>query len=112
MGTTQLSIALSYVIFTVAVMVVSLREIMFLPTLQIPSPNVAEGHQLKNASLMADVAGSRVITEDELDSTTLGTAIEEILGISNSFLMLEIVLKVLLVCKYFMKITANINILY
>ncbi|PSR89061.1 UDP-N-acetylglucosamine--N-acetylmuramyl-pyrophosphoryl-undecaprenol N-acetylglucosamine transferase [Actinidia chinensis var. chinensis] len=28
---------------------------------------------------MADLAGSRVITEDELDSTTLGTAIEEIL---------------------------------
>ncbi|KAG6752904.1 hypothetical protein POTOM_042944 [Populus tomentosa] len=46
----------------------------------IPSPDVAEGHQFKNASLMADVAGTRVITEDELDSTTLGTAIEEILG--------------------------------
>ncbi|MBA0757259.1 hypothetical protein Gotri_020368 [Gossypium trilobum] len=30
---------------------------------------------------MADVAGSRVITEDELDSTTLGLAICEILGI-------------------------------
>lgn len=30
---------------------------------------------------MADVAGSRVITEDELDSTTLGSAISEILGI-------------------------------
>ncbi|PNT09593.1 hypothetical protein POPTR_012G053600v4 [Populus trichocarpa] len=45
----------------------------------IPSPDVAEGHQFKNASLMADVAGTRVITEDELDSTTLGTAIEEIL---------------------------------
>ncbi|KAI8542830.1 hypothetical protein RHMOL_Rhmol08G0170000 [Rhododendron molle] len=52
---------------------------------QIPSPNVAEGHQLKNASLLADLAGSRVITEDELDSTTLGTAIEEILG--NEILM-------------------------
>ncbi|KAJ0047943.1 hypothetical protein Pint_16543 [Pistacia integerrima] len=50
------------------------------PAILIPSPNVAEGHQLKNASLMADVAGSRVITEDELDSITLGTAIEDILG--------------------------------
>ena len=30
---------------------------------------------------MADLAGSRVITEDELDSTTLRTAVEEILGI-------------------------------
>ncbi|TXG53631.1 hypothetical protein EZV62_018887 [Acer yangbiense] len=37
-------------------------------------------HQFKNASLLADVAGTRVITEDELDSTTLETAIYEILG--------------------------------
>ncbi|KDP35168.1 hypothetical protein JCGZ_10702 [Jatropha curcas] len=50
------------------------------PAILIPSPLAEEGHQLKNASLMADVAGSRVITEDELDSTTLGTTIEEILG--------------------------------
>ncbi|XWS60974.1 hypothetical protein CRYUN_Cryun07bG0085100 [Craigia yunnanensis] len=53
------------------------------PSILIPSPNVAEGHQCRNASLMADVAGSRVITEDELDSTTLGTAISEILGDEN-----------------------------
>ncbi|XP_021292353.1 uncharacterized protein LOC110422671 [Herrania umbratica] len=53
------------------------------PSILIPSPNVAEGHQFRNASLMADVAGSRVITEDELDSTTLGTAISEILGDEN-----------------------------
>jgi hypothetical protein len=32
---------------------------------------------------MADLAGSRVITEDELDSTTLALAIEEILGTLN-----------------------------
>ncbi|KAK2647956.1 hypothetical protein Ddye_015445 [Dipteronia dyeriana] len=50
------------------------------PAILIPSPNVVEGHQFKNASLMADVAGTRVITEDELDSTTLETAIYEILG--------------------------------
>ncbi|TYI72546.1 hypothetical protein E1A91_D07G069600v1 [Gossypium mustelinum] len=50
------------------------------PSILVPSPNVAEGHQHKNAFLMADVAGSRVITEDELDSTTLGLAICEILG--------------------------------
>ncbi|KAK4842827.1 hypothetical protein QYF36_000560 [Acer negundo] len=50
------------------------------PAILIPSPNVAEGHQFKNASLLADVAGTRVITEDELDSTTLETAIYEILG--------------------------------
>ena len=34
---------------------------------------------------MADLAGSRVITEDELDSTTLALAIEEILGMLNLF---------------------------
>ncbi|KAF2298519.1 hypothetical protein GH714_023931 [Hevea brasiliensis] len=50
------------------------------PAILIPSPNLEEGHQLRNASLMADVAGSRVITEDELDSTTLGTTIDEIIG--------------------------------
>ncbi|KAK9277874.1 hypothetical protein L1049_027431 [Liquidambar formosana] len=49
------------------------------PSILIPSPNVAEGHQFRNASLMADLTGSRVITEDELDSTTLGIAIEETL---------------------------------
>ncbi|GMH21378.1 hypothetical protein Nepgr_023220 [Nepenthes gracilis] len=50
------------------------------PAILIPSPNVEEGHQFKNASLMADLAGSRIITEDELDSTTLGLAIEDILA--------------------------------
>ncbi|KAJ8753736.1 hypothetical protein K2173_026412 [Erythroxylum novogranatense] len=53
------------------------------PAILIPSPDVEEGHQFGNASLMADVAGSRVITEDELDSTTLGATIEEILGNEN-----------------------------
>ncbi|POO01911.1 N-acetylglucosaminyltransferase [Trema orientale] len=50
------------------------------PSILIPSPNVAEGHQFKNASLMADLADARVISEDELDSTTLKNAIEELLG--------------------------------
>ncbi|KAJ4826516.1 hypothetical protein Tsubulata_023958 [Turnera subulata] len=50
------------------------------PAILIPSPDIAEGQQVKNASLLADVAGSTIITEDELDSTTLGTSIEEILG--------------------------------
>lgn len=39
---------------------------------------------------MADVAGSMVITEDELDSTTLGTAISEILGILQPLLVFMI----------------------
>ncbi|XP_019153644.1 PREDICTED: uncharacterized protein LOC109150193 isoform X2 [Ipomoea nil] len=50
------------------------------PCILIPSPNVAEGHQLKNACLMAKLAGARVITENELDSFALRSATEEILG--------------------------------
>ncbi|CAM8992578.1 unnamed protein product [Rhodiola kirilowii] len=50
------------------------------PAILIPSPIADEGHQFKNAALMADLAGTVVITEDELDSITLGTAIEELFG--------------------------------
>lgn len=57
------------------------------PCILIPSPNAAEGHQFENASLMADLAGSRVIMEDELGSTTLRNAIEEML--ENETLMAE-----------------------
>ncbi|XP_059640916.1 uncharacterized protein LOC132283054 [Cornus florida] len=67
------------------------------PSILIPSPNVAEGHQFRNASLMADLAGSRVITEDELDSTTLATAIEEIIG--NEILMAEMSERALMAAK-------------
>lgn len=47
---------------------------------QIPSPNVVDDHQTNNAYIMADVAGSKVITEDELDSQSLEIAIDEVLG--------------------------------
>ena len=68
--------------------------------MQIPSPNVAEGHQFKNAILMADLAGSRVITEDELDSTTLRIAIEEILGMWNLWSVLtDVVIEKVCSCK-------------
>ncbi|KAG6572952.1 hypothetical protein SDJN03_26839, partial [Cucurbita argyrosperma subsp. sororia] len=50
------------------------------PSILIPSPYEDEGHQFRNASIMADMAGSTVINEDELDSTTLAIAIQEILG--------------------------------
>ncbi|XP_028786873.1 uncharacterized protein LOC114742825 [Neltuma alba] len=50
------------------------------PSILIPSPNVSEGHQFKNASLMAELAGASFITEDELDSSTLAIAIEQILS--------------------------------
>ncbi|KAG5155912.1 hypothetical protein AAZX31_05G227300 [Glycine max] len=49
------------------------------PSILIPSPNFSEGNQFRNASLMADLAGVTVITEDELDSSTLAIAIEKIL---------------------------------
>ncbi|MED6156005.1 hypothetical protein PIB30_010937 [Stylosanthes scabra] len=49
------------------------------PSILIPSPILSEGNQFKNASLMADLAGVKVITEDELDSSTLAIAIEQIL---------------------------------
>ncbi|KAK7358188.1 hypothetical protein VNO77_00112 [Canavalia gladiata] len=49
------------------------------PSILIPSPNFSEGNQFRNASLMADLAGVTVITEDELDSSTLAIAIEQIL---------------------------------
>ncbi|KAG9131252.1 hypothetical protein Leryth_006107 [Lithospermum erythrorhizon] len=56
------------------------------PCILIPSPDADEGHQLRNAGLMADLAGARVIMEDELDSTTLRTTIEEILGKMSAFI--------------------------
>ncbi|XP_014507101.1 uncharacterized protein LOC106766845 [Vigna radiata var. radiata] len=49
------------------------------PSILIPSPYFSEGNQFRNASLMADLAGVTVITEDELDSSTLAIAIEKIL---------------------------------
>ncbi|XP_042468480.1 UDP-N-acetylglucosamine--N-acetylmuramyl-(pentapeptide) pyrophosphoryl-undecaprenol N-acetylglucosamine transferase [Zingiber officinale] len=57
------------------------------PSILIPSPDAADGHQIKNAYIMADVAGSKVITEDELDSSSLEDAIDNILG--NESLMAE-----------------------
>ncbi|KAK4749125.1 hypothetical protein SAY87_026574 [Trapa incisa] len=59
------------------------------PAILIPSPNVSEGHQFKNASLMADSAGSSIITEDELDSITLKSAIEELLGNEDKLLVMS-----------------------
>ncbi|XP_020252389.1 uncharacterized protein LOC109829744 [Asparagus officinalis] len=57
------------------------------PSILIPSPNVADDHQTNNAYIMADVAGSKVITEDELGSRSLEIAIDEVLG--NEDLMAE-----------------------
>lgn len=56
--------------------------------IQVPLPTAPNDHQTKNAYIMADFAGSKVLTEDELDSSSLELAIDEILGnymLYNSF---------------------------
>ncbi|KAK8949210.1 hypothetical protein KSP39_PZI006317 [Platanthera zijinensis] len=50
------------------------------PSILIPSPTATDDHQTKNAYAMADVAGAQVLTEDELDSTSLRTVINNVLG--------------------------------
>ncbi|CAH8359378.1 unnamed protein product [Eruca vesicaria subsp. sativa] len=64
-------------------------EIMALgkPSILIPSPHSDEGDQERSASLMADIVGSKVILEEELDTITLRAAMEEILG--NEEMMTE-----------------------
>ncbi|WOL03978.1 hypothetical protein Cni_G12699 [Canna indica] len=57
------------------------------PSILIPLPNAADDHQTKNAYIMTDIAGSKVLTEDELDSSSLEDAIDEILG--NESLLAE-----------------------
>lgn len=49
------------------------------PTLFIPSPNVAEDHQTKNANAIVDKEGALIIKESELD-TQFTTAINAILN--------------------------------
>jgi UDP-N-acetylglucosamine--N-acetylmuramyl-(pentapeptide) pyrophosphoryl-undecaprenol N-acetylglucosamine transferase len=47
---------------------------------QIPLPTIVDDHQTKNAYIMADVMGAKVITEDELDSSSLTYIIDQVLG--------------------------------
>ncbi|KAH7650695.1 Undecaprenyldiphospho-muramoylpentapeptide beta-N- acetylglucosaminyltransferase protein [Dioscorea alata] len=67
------------------------------PSILIPSPTVADDHQTKNAYIMADVAGSKVIPQDELDSSSLEIAINEVLG--DEKLMAEMSEKALSVAR-------------
>ena len=39
-----------------------------------------DDHQTKNAYIMADVMGAKVITEDELDPSSLTYIIDEVFG--------------------------------
>ncbi|KAK3164483.1 hypothetical protein QOZ80_1AG0019440 [Eleusine coracana subsp. coracana] len=50
------------------------------PSVLIPLPTVVDDHQTKNAYIMADVMGAKVITEDELDASSLTCSIEEVFG--------------------------------
>jgi UDP-N-acetylglucosamine--N-acetylmuramyl-(pentapeptide) pyrophosphoryl-undecaprenol N-acetylglucosamine transferase len=52
------------------------------PTLFIPSPNVAEDHQTKNASAIVDKEGALLIKENELD-TQFATTINSLLNDEN-----------------------------
>ncbi|PKA55342.1 UDP-N-acetylglucosamine--N-acetylmuramyl-(pentapeptide) pyrophosphoryl-undecaprenol N-acetylglucosamine transferase [Apostasia shenzhenica] len=53
------------------------------PSILIPSPTATDDHQTKNAYAMADLAGSLVLVEDELDSVNLHNAINNVLGMCN-----------------------------
>ncbi|PNT70584.1 hypothetical protein BRADI_2g13780v3 [Brachypodium distachyon] len=50
------------------------------PAILIPLPTIVDDHQTKNAYIMADVMGAKVITEDELDSSSLTYTIDEVFG--------------------------------
>ncbi|CAM0873815.1 unnamed protein product [Alopecurus aequalis] len=50
------------------------------PAILIPLPTIVDDHQTKNAYIMADVMGAKVITEDELDSSSLTYIIDEVFG--------------------------------
>jgi UDP-N-acetylglucosamine--N-acetylmuramyl-(pentapeptide) pyrophosphoryl-undecaprenol N-acetylglucosamine transferase len=52
------------------------------PTLFIPSPNVAEDHQTKNANAIVDKEGALLIKENELD-TQFATTINSLLNDEN-----------------------------
>ncbi|KAJ6811677.1 putative UDP-N-acetylglucosamine--N-acetylmuramyl-(pentapeptide) pyrophosphoryl-undecaprenol N-acetylglucosamine transferase [Iris pallida] len=63
------------------------------PSILIPSTKATEDHQTFNAYIMEDIAGSKVITEEELDACSLHIAINEVLG--NEDLMADMSEKML-----------------
>ncbi|CAM6097950.1 unnamed protein product [Calypogeia fissa] len=50
------------------------------PSILIPSTNVAEDHQTKNAIAMAEQGAAKVLLESSLDSSVLATSVNELLG--------------------------------
>ena len=49
------------------------------PSILIPSPNVTDNHQYKNAKVLADAGAIKLISESDLDETTLTDAVEELI---------------------------------
>lgn len=60
---------------------ITLAELAILgkPAILIPSPNVTNNHQYKNAKVISDAGGAVLIEEKELDAKLLGDKIEELI---------------------------------
>ncbi len=59
----------------------TISELAYLkkPSILIPSPNVTDNHQYKNAKVLADAGAIKLIEESDLNDNTLSCAVEEIL---------------------------------
>ena len=53
------------------------------PVIMVPSPNVTNHHQEKNARVLENAGGARVLLEEELDASVMLTAIRELLSDSE-----------------------------
>ena len=49
------------------------------PSILIPSPNVTDNHQYKNAKVLSDAGAVKLIQESDLGESTLSDAVEEVL---------------------------------
>ena len=60
----------------------TLAELTYMgkPVLIVPSPNVTDGHQEKNARVLERAGGAKVFLEGEFDADTLLQEIERLLG--------------------------------
>jgi UDP-N-acetylglucosamine--N-acetylmuramyl-(pentapeptide) pyrophosphoryl-undecaprenol N-acetylglucosamine transferase len=53
------------------------------PTILVPSPNVAEDHQTKNAMALVDAQAAKLVRDDEARNTLVQTSIELISSITE-----------------------------
>lgn len=72
--------AADIVISRAGAMTVSELAMMKKPSIMIPSPNVAENHQYKNAKVIEDAGGCILIEEKNLAGGTLEKAVSELLS--------------------------------